>query len=451
MDVGRGSDNLSEEDRDNYGGEMDFLMDEVSEYDPPEITLSALAETGRDEPNIPVLRQRSYTGTRVIPSALADTPCANLGVHGVFEKLNTTLGTFYILSPLMSSVLESYIRRNSDFGTVYAHLRSYWFDFATIEQRRCKDEENDREMRRKAIVHNRITKRDMPPRRVWDLYANRVVPYWVTPLTDWCAISHAWVSEEERMDVMTPINGYEWPVPMPNDANLDLIRIEMLNLGAGYVWLDVLCLRQEYAIREEDQLKEALRKEEWKLDVPTIGYVYDTTQTVVCYLSGLGRPLSFQKPGDFESDRCWFNRAWTLQEIPKGYHLVIVGETGDDKFINEEMLMRVHGTNLNCFNRMRCMVSTLCFLVQMRKRVSTKPLDKVAGLVYVFNTGVHPDIDNGAHPKRMPGLPSWTSWRLRYGQNLFLYYPEPGNGNVFWRPSWEQVMARTLRGNEGVA
>ncbi len=32
---------------------------------------------------------------------------------------------------------------------------------------------------------------------------------------------------------------------MPKDANLDLIRIEMLNLGAEYAWLDVLCLRQE--------------------------------------------------------------------------------------------------------------------------------------------------------------------------------------------------------------
>ncbi len=62
---------------------------------------------------------------------------------------------------------------------------------------------------------------------------------------------------------MTPINGYEWPVPMPKDANLDLIRIEMLNLGAEYAWLDVLCLRQEGGKGKH------LRVEEWKLDVPT--------------------------------------------------------------------------------------------------------------------------------------------------------------------------------------
>ncbi len=54
-------------------------------------------------------------------------------------------------------------------------------------------------------------------------------------------ISHAWVDDKDRVDVMTPVNGYEWPVPMPKDANLDLVRIEMLNLGAEYAWLDVLC------------------------------------------------------------------------------------------------------------------------------------------------------------------------------------------------------------------
>ncbi len=76
---------------------------------------------------------------------------------------------------------------------------------------------------------------------VWDLYANRVVPYWVADTLPW-GISHAWVDEKDRDDAMTPINGYEWPVPMPKDANLDLLRIEMLNLGAEYTWLDVLCL-----------------------------------------------------------------------------------------------------------------------------------------------------------------------------------------------------------------
>ncbi len=52
------------------------------------------------------------------------------------------------------------------------------------------------------------------------------------------------MDDKERVNVMTPINRYEWPLPIPKDANLDLIRIEMLNLRAKYAWLDVLCLRQ---------------------------------------------------------------------------------------------------------------------------------------------------------------------------------------------------------------
>ncbi len=74
----------------------------------------------------------------------------------------------------------------------------------------------------------------------------------------------------------------------------------MLNLGIQYAWLDVLCLRQ----KEEGGPSEDLRVEEWKLDVPTIGWVY-VTPWVVIYLSGLGQPLSL-KDGYLDSDQCWF-------------------------------------------------------------------------------------------------------------------------------------------------
>ncbi len=131
-------------------------------------------------------------------------------------------------------------------------------------------------------------------------------------------ISHAWMDEKDRTAMWTPINGYEWPVPIPKDVDLNLIRIEMLNLGLQYAWLDVLCLRQVGGRRED------LRMEEWKVDVPTIGAVY--RWEVVCYLSGLGRPLTL-KEGDLDSDRSWFRRAWTLQEV--GWNRVIAGDTPD--------------------------------------------------------------------------------------------------------------------------
>ncbi len=134
-------------------------------------------------------------------------------------------------------------------------------------------------------------------------------------------ISHAWVDEKDRVNMcQMPINRYEWPVPIPKDASLDLVRIEMLNLGLEYAWLDVLCLRQAGGPEEDVPMKE------WRLDVPTIGTVYQWPAKVMTYLSGLGRPLTL-KDGDLDSGRCWFRRAWTLQEV--GETSVIVGDTPD--------------------------------------------------------------------------------------------------------------------------
>ncbi|KAK0445303.1 uncharacterized protein EV420DRAFT_1339948 [Desarmillaria tabescens] len=411
-------------------------------YNPPEITLSALTEAGQDESTIPVLKQRSYTGKKVIPSALADTPCADLGVHGIFEKLNTILGTSHILSPMMTTVLDSYIEQGYDFGTVYAHLRFCWYHPDTIEKLR-RHEENDQELRRKAIVDNKISNRNLPPRRLWDLYANQVVPYWVA-LTDWRAMSHAWMSDDERVNMMTPINGYEWPVPMPKDANLNLVRIEMLNCGAECAWLDVLCLRQEQNIRE-DHHEEDQRKEEWKLDVPTIGHVYDGLwRKVVCFLNGLGRPLNF-KLGDLESNRCWFKRAWTLQEVPDVCDpLTVGGDTGDAE---EEMLTRVH-EQLELLRDMRRSGTPFTILSEMRNRVSTKPLDKVAGLIYLLDAKSIPIYDGAQSDEdAWEALVDTTSPSLR--AELFFCFPRPGNKKKCWHPSWEQVMAHTLPWGNG--
>ncbi|KAK0221304.1 hypothetical protein IW262DRAFT_1296032 [Armillaria fumosa] len=73
----------------------------------------------------------------------------------------------------------------------------------------------------KASRFSRASKiKNAPARRVWDLYANRVVPYWTAIKYPW-AMSHAWVDKNGLKRAMTPM-----------DADLDLIRIEVLNLGA---------------------------------------------------------------------------------------------------------------------------------------------------------------------------------------------------------------------------
>ncbi len=403
------------------------------------MTLSAFTETGQPEPSIPVPKQKSYTGGNpVISSSVADTLCAKLGVAGLLEKLNIILGTSYTMEMRsLCSLLEAYIIKGYDFGTAFGYLRPFWHkDLTDIENTLRTREAWDRQMRQDVLVNNKIISPLLPPRRIWDLFSNRVVPWWVAREYPW-AISHAWMNKEDRVDAHTPINGYEWPVPMPRDANLDLIRIEMLNVGAEYAWLDVLCLRQVGG-RGED-----LRAEEWKVDVPTIGWVYDRSRRhVVCYLSGLGRPFSL-KENDLESDTCWFRRAWTLQEARCGT-MTIGGDTGNDRFIEKEMRTTVEN-RLSLLEKGVSAFITSVFLAlsEMQKRVSTNPLDRVAGLSYLV---------------WMDGIPAYyvtqseeDAWNalvdemdMTYRGHMFFLYPQPGNGNKFWRPSWEQAMDGVL-------
>ncbi|PBK95856.1 hypothetical protein ARMGADRAFT_925273, partial [Armillaria gallica] len=390
-----------------------------------------------------VPKQRSYTGERVISSHLADTPCATFGVQGFLDQLNTTLGTSYSLdSPSLSCFLEACITRRYDFGLIYGLLRRIWYtnDWSTVRDTLCRWEEKDWEMRRKALDGNRIVDTDLPPRRVWDLYSNRVVPYWFMGIGfRWRVwprpISHAWMDENDRTAMWTPINGYEWPVPIPKDVNLDLIRIEMLNLGLEYAWLDVLCLRQVGGWRED------MHAEEWKVDVPTIGGVYQG-KNVVCYLSGLGRPLTL-KEGDLESDRSWFRRAWTLQEV--GGTRVIAGDTPDGPLHAKckggkhetELLIRFHEQLRSTRSMWQMPIREA--LKEMQKRVSTNPVDKIAGLTFILQCAMIPAYSESESLER-----AWTalvnSMDTCHRRELFFSRPEPGDAGTKWRPSWEQVM-----------
>ncbi|KAK0491883.1 hypothetical protein EDD18DRAFT_529441 [Armillaria luteobubalina] len=406
----------------------------------PWVTLSAFTEAGMPEPSISVLKQQTYTGRYpVISSSLADTPCTSLDVEGILGKLNTILRTSYTREiRSLSSLIETYILKDYDFGTAFSRLSPFWYnDLTDIEDKLHSHEAWDRQMRQDVLVNNKIISRLLPPRRVWDLYSNRVVPWWVARRYP-SAISHAWMEEEDRTDVQTPINGYEWPVPMPKDANLDLIRIEMLNHGAEYAWLDVLCLRQVGGRRED------LRAEEWKGDVPTIGHVYSMSHNgVVCYLSGLGRPFSL-KEEDFKSGRCWFRRAWTLQEIHPT--MIIGGETGGDRIMEKKMRARIE----NQLSWLRENIEggglgrrVFFAFSEMQKRVSTNPLDKVAGLSYLLRTDEIP-----AYYASQLQDEAWAAlvdeMGRTYRANMFFLYPKAGNGKKYWRPSWKQAMTEEL-------
>ncbi|KAK0443436.1 uncharacterized protein EV420DRAFT_1649229 [Desarmillaria tabescens] len=452
---------------------LSLIEDEMAERTCPEyrdlslVTISALTETGQAESSIQVPNQRAFTGrVPVISSSLADIPCADLGIEGLLEMLNTTLGTSYTLdrpsicSRLLGklcftlriphalslrSVLKSCIAKNYDLGTAYAHLRPTLT--AAQEMLLHSREERDREMRRTVLVKKSIICRSVPPRRLWDLYSNRVVPEWVVP--NWgklWAISHAWVDEHDRGGVWTPINGYEWPVPIPKDADLNHIQIEMLNLGAEYVRLDVLCLRQS----EEGGPNEDLRRDEWKLDIPTIGYVYRMAERVPCYFNGLGRPLSVSAR-NMDGDRSWFRRAWTLQEVSN--HPIISGKTGDKGDMDEDVKERFH-KELAALKRVRrhaldSSIQVFDLLRHMQNRVSTNPVDKVAGLAYTLPSGSIP-----AYSEMQSVEEAWTAlinvMYDGYRGDIFFLYPEPGGGNSKWRPTWQQVMTDKLPLTDGL-
>ncbi len=406
----------------------------------PEVTLSGFTEAGEPESSISILKQRTYTGRDpVIPSSLADTPCTCLGVEGLLGKLNTVLCTSYTVEiSSLSSLLEAYILKDYDFGTAFSRLRPFWYNDLTDIQNKLHSRETwDWQMRQDVLVNNKIISRLLPPRRVWDLYSNRVISWWVARQYP-SAISHAWMEKEDRLDVQTPINRYEWPVPMPKDANLDLIRIEMLNLGAEYVWLDVLCLRQVSGQKGD------LHLDEWKLDVPTIGRVYRMAHgRLVCYFSGLGRPLSL-KAGDFESDTCWFRRAWTLQEIQ--HRMLIGGDTDDDKIMEKEMRTRIENqlSWLRENNRVNGLgMPVFNALSEMQRRVSTNPVDKVAGLSYLLWTDELPTYHATQSQEE-----AWTAlvdeMNITYRGHMFFLYPKAGNGSKCWRPSWKQAMTEAL-------
>ncbi len=353
--------------------------------------------------------------------------------------LNTMFNTSYTLhTAWIYSLLGAFITKDSDFGTAYAHVRPFWYrhDLADVEDELRTIEERDSKMREDVLVNKRIISDVVYPRRVWDLYSNRVVPLWAA--RGWpYAISHAWVEEKDRMDVLTPINGYEWPVPIPKDTNLDLIRIEMLNAGAEYAWLDVLCLRQVGGRRED------LRAEEWKLDVPTIGMVYRGFEPIVYYFNGLGRPLRI-KAGDFESDRSWFRRAWTLQE--GGDERIIGGDTGDDNAMEGEVRAEIDRRllalrELYGFRSSFPDPDVWTVLSPMRDRVCTNPVDRIAGLVYLLR-GVKAIP---AYHEMQSMEDAWTALvdmlYRPHRATLFFTYPRPGNRDKVWRPSWNQVMS----------
>lgn len=386
--------------------------------------------------------QWAHHGPGAIPNDLADRPRDILDVAAVLHLLNNVLGTPYSLdTPGLQACLEHILHISRDFGEIYGRLRPHWnSDFpvllSTISQRQQEYEKHQRESLsdRQYLWNPRIY-----PRRIWDLYSNRVLPiYALEPCAlvnilprHFCTVSHSWVRGEDRASVTTPVNGCEWPVPIPRATTLDHVRVELLNFGFEYAWLDVLCLRQQGSPEDENR-----RKEEWKIDVPTLGCVYAEYRPCVTYFNGLG--LAFDpSPARLSSDRHWLNRVWTLQEgTDQWLHGGATGSSSADAkafFVSHALPQLRH----------RLPKRSTLWAEAMRLRHSTKELDKVHGLAYIFECSTMPVYDEDVAPD--------AAWDI-----LLQHIPDPVRRDLAARhvqhcpdettllPSWAQFLRWTL-------
>jgi hypothetical protein len=291
-------------------------------------------DSGLDDTDVPMQR-RHAAPPYVLSDEDASVPCNSIGVDGLLEKFNYAAGAHFDRTPARNQVLQWCMNENYDFGMAYAVLSAYWQKQADMKNIAATDShysledllkkrEADTQMRENAI-QDEFVQKNTPPRRLWDLYSNRVIPSFLAEPFGWCgAISHNWLAEEDRQLVDTPVNGYQWPVPIPKHTSLNRIRIEILNKNETmrYVWLDVLCLRQCTRSPEGEEK----RAEEWKVDVPTIGRIYLQSDQVFYYMNGLGQPFML---GDLSHERHWINRTWTIQETVGQRKRVICGQTDD--------------------------------------------------------------------------------------------------------------------------
>ena len=297
------------------------------------------------------------------------------------------------------------------------------------------------------------------PRRLWDLRGNRVVDFQMlhaaqptieTTPSFW-AVSHSWTSD--MSSVLTPINQHQWPIPLPtgNRITLDSLRSELLTLGAEYVWIDVVCLRQQ----SSDDHLEQLRQEEWKLDVPTIGNIYRRAAGIVRYFNGLG--VCFSSNG-WDNPRHWLQRAWTLQEIAAENTTINGGVPRDlgQVFLNSQG--EFFGKVMKFRNAIRPVIQLAAevdsphgcevyeLAQEMTRRYATNPVDKLSGLFYLLGTTKLPCYDELVTGEDIWGQCFHLLPDERKAEILF-NFPYRGSDKQ-WFPTWAQVLDWPVRDPE---
>lgn len=354
--------------------------------------------------------QRIHVGPRAIPNNIADIPTHTITSSHLLAILNFILGSEYTFDSRakLEDLIDHIKNTTRDVGEAYGTLRTWWFaeDLSSVRHMMEMREADIARHRQHAIKGSCIHKSRIPPRRIWDLYSNRILSSAVMPLPEgeyeydedstvlnYWTVSHSWVAEEERLEVWTKVNAELWPVPLPRATTLEHIRVELLNMGAEYVWLDVLCLRQhgkpEY---------EAVREEEWKLDVPTIGYAYsEPFRPCITYFNGLGLPLDTSLHV-LQSERHWFNRVWTMQEAVEQW--LPGGLTGEPLIDGTSFFARLE----NLIGEMWLPGKQFEVAQNLKARYCTNALDRIASLAYHLRCGTLP-----LYRENIPEEDAWRS------------------------------------------
>ena len=413
------------------------------------------------------------TLSTIITQEQADVPCRELDEEVLWRSLGALVGlhedTIHEKHQWIRNDVCYFVACNFDFGLAYAAarvaweyfnkqsskdisiLRGLWLSYGrALDEDRLKAIEIDHSSSGQEVI---ISPYSIMPRRLWDLKSNRIVDFRMlhavqqaTPI--FWAVSHSWTNDMSA--VLTSINQHQWPVPLPQSITLGYLRSELLTLGAEYIWLDVICLRQRSGVAYLERFKQT----EWKLDVPTIGNIYKKAQNIVRYFNGLG--IRFSSEG-WDGPRHWLQRAWTMQEIADESNTINGGIPDDGQvFLNTqgEVIEKVNDILVKKKVKLRSAMRPIIqlaaqvdskrgcgvyeLMLEMTRRYSSKPVDKLSGLFYLLHATKLPCYNES--------MTSEDFWRQCFHllpaerkSEILFDFPYRGSDEQ-WYPTWAQML-----------
>ena len=407
-----------------------------------------------------------------ISSDLAKVSCRELNKEVLWRSLAAFIGlnedTVQSKYQWIQNDIHYFISCNFDYGLAYAAARVAWkhfnehsMDSNVISVQRSwwrKHAQGLYEARLMAIEISHpgseqeviISPYSIMPRRLWDLKSNRVVNFHLiqstikTPPTFWAVLHNQIVNYWPH--ILTAINQHQWPIPLPKSISLDHLRSELLTLGAEYIWIDVICLRQQSGNDYQ------LQYDEWKLDIPTTGNIYRAAAKIVCYFNGLGIPFGNE---DWDRPRHWLWRAWTPQEI-EDEKTIINGGTPQGQgqgqvFVNSQgkVLDRAIKSRdgIRPVMQLTAQVDSLhgCEIYELMREVAkgyaSNPVNNILELLYLLRTTKLPCYSEHKYCEDF-----WAQCfhLLPFERKAEILFNFPYRGSQ-WFPSWEQMRAWPVR------